>query len=172
MLHCSKALVFSSATTPGGYHMVNKAKAGNRTNGTETFESAMKNGPEAFRTGFDKVVKGYEHFFGYGRETMEAYVTAATAAGRGVETLHNEIYAYSRQSVEDSISATKALFATRSVHEALELQTDFVKSAFDAYVGEMSKLSEIVFSTAKDTMGPLQGRVQAWVDVVENSRAA
>jgi phasin family protein len=152
--------------------MVNKAKAGDKTNGTETFESAMKNGSEAFRTGFDKVVKGYDHFFGYGRDTIEAYVKAANAAGKGVESLHNEIYTYSKQSVEDSISAAKALFATKSVHEALELQTDFVKSAFDAYVGEVSKLSEIVFSTAKDTIGPLQGRVQAWVDVVENTRAA
>jgi phasin family protein len=152
--------------------MVNKAKAGERTATTETFDSAMKNGSEAFRTSFDKVVKGYDHFFGYGRDTMEAYVKAANAAGKGVENLHNEIYTYSRQSVEDSISAAKALFATKSVHEALELQTDFVKSAFDAYVGEVSKLSEIMFSTAKDTIGPLQGRVQAWVDVVENTRAA
>lgn len=152
--------------------MVNKTKAGDRTNGTETFESAMKNGSDAFKTGFDKVVKGYDNFFGYGRETVEAYVKAANAAGKGVETLHNEIYAYSKQSVEDSISAAKALFATKSVHEALELQSDFVKSAFDAYVGEVSKLSEIVFSTAKDTMGPIQGRIQAWVDVVENARTA
>ena len=33
---------------------------------------------------------------------------AANVAGKGAETLHNEIYAYSKQSIEDSIAATKA----------------------------------------------------------------
>jgi phasin family protein len=103
---------------------------------------------------------------------MEAYVNAANVAGKGVETINGEIYAYSKQSFEDSVSAAKAMFGSKSVHEAFELQTDFVKSAFDAYVSEVTKLSEIALSTAKDAISPLQGRVQAWVDVVENTRAA
>jgi phasin family protein len=156
--------------------MVNaKVKSGEKVNGVEAaeaVETAFKNGSEAFKSNFDKMVKGYDRFFGFGRETMEAYVKAANAAGKGVETIHGEIYAYSKQSFEDSVSAAKALFGTRSVHEAFELQTDFVKSAFDAYVSEMTKLSEIAFSTAKDAVSPLQGRVQAWVDVVETTRAA
>jgi phasin family protein len=153
--------------------MVNaKMKNGEKINGTEAVETAIKTGSEAFKTNFDKVVKGYDRFFGYGKETMEAYVKAANVAGKGVETIHGEIYAYSRQSFEDSVSAAKALFGTRSVHEAFELQTDFVKSAFDAYVSEVTKLTEIAFSTAKDAVTPLQSRVQAWVDVVETTRAA
>ena len=131
----------------------------------------MKNGSEAFKTGFEKAVRSYDNIFGYSRETVEAYVKAANAAGKGVETLHNELYSYSKQSVEDSISATRALFASKSVHEALELQTDFVKSSFDAYVGQMTKLSEIMFSATKEAISPLQGRVQAWVEIVESARA-
>lgn len=153
--------------------MVNsKMRAGEKMEHAETVDAAMKNGSEAFKTGFDKMVKGYDRFFGYGRETVEAYVKAANAAGKGVETIHGEIYAYSKQSVEDSISAAKAVFGSKSIHEAFELQTDFVKSAFDAYVGEVTKLSEIAFSTAKDAMGPLQGRMQAWTETVESARAA
>jgi phasin family protein len=153
--------------------MVNaKMKSGERINGTEAVETALKNGSEAFKTNIDKMVKGYDRFFGYGRETVEAYVKAANVAGKGVETIHGEIYAYSKQSFEDSVSVAKAVFGSKSVHEAFELQTDFVKSAFEAYVSELSKISEIAFSTAKDAISPLQGRVQAWVDVVDNTRAA
>ncbi|HEY3636607.1 MAG TPA: phasin family protein [Rhizomicrobium sp.] len=153
--------------------MVNaKMKNGEKINGTEAVETAIKNGSEAFKMNFDKVTKGYDRVFGYGKETMEAYVKAANVAGKGVETINGEIYAYSKQSFEDSVSAAKALFSTKSVHEAFELQTDFVKSAFDAYVSEVTKLSEIAFSTAKEAISPLQGQVQAWVDVVETTRAA
>jgi phasin family protein len=164
---------FRSAHTNDEVMDMAKAKlAGEKINGTETIEAAMKNGSEALKTGFEKVAKNYDHFVGYGRETVEAYMKAANVAGKGVETLQSEIYTFSKQSVEESIAATKALMGTKSIHEAFELQTDFAKSAFDSYVGQMTKLSEIVFSTAKDAFEPLQGRVQAWVEVVESSRAA
>jgi phasin family protein len=153
--------------------MATKTKtAGEKIDGTEGSETAIKTGSEAFKTGFDKAVKNYDQFLGYGKETVEAYMKAANAAGKGVETLHTELYAYSKQSVEDSISATKALLGSKSAHEAFELQSDFAKSAFDTYVSQMTKLSEIVSSAAKETFQPLQGRVQAWVEIVQSSRAA
>jgi len=58
------------------------------------------------------------------------------------------------------------------VHEAFELQSDFAKAAFNAYVGEMTKLSELFVATTKEAIEPLQGRVQAWVEVVQTARAA
>ncbi len=153
--------------------MATKAKAaGEKINGTETIETAMKNGSEALKAGFEKAVKNYDHFLGYGKETVEAYMKAANAAGKGAETLHNEIYTYSKQSVEDSIAATKAVLGSKSVHEAFELQTDFAKTAFDAYVSQATKISEIFMSATKQTFEPLQGRVQAWVEIVQSSRAA
>lgn len=153
--------------------MATKAKAtGEKINGAEGIETVMKNGSEAFKASFEKAVKSYDHFLGYGKETVEAYMKAANAAGKGAETIHNEIYAYSKQSVEDTIAATKAVLGSKSAHEAFELQTDFAKSAFDTYVGQVTKLNELFISTAKETFEPLQGRVQAWVEVVQSARAA
>lgn len=146
--------------------------AGEKIDGGETIETAIKNGSEAFKTGFDKLTKNYDQLLSYGRDTMEAYMKAANAAGKGVETLQSELYTFSKQSLEDSMTATKALMGSKSIHEAFELQSDFAKSSFNSYVGQMSKLSEIMMSAAKDAFVPLQGRVQAWVEVVESSRAA
>lgn len=149
-----------------------KAKAaGEKINGTETIETAFKNGSEAFKTGFEKVARNYDQFLSYGRDTVEAYMKAANAAGKGVETWQSEFYSFSKQTMEDSIAATKALLGSKSIHEAFELQSDFAKSAFDSYVGQVTKLNEIALSAAKDAFEPFQGRVQAWVDVVESARA-
>lgn len=137
----------------------------------EGMENVMKNGAEALKTGFEKAAKSYDHFLGYGKETVEAYTKAANVAAKGAETLHNEIFAYSKQSMEDTMAATKALLATKSVHEAFELQSDFAKTAFDTYVAQMTKLGEIMANTTKDSFAPIQGRVQAWVDTVQNTRA-
>jgi phasin family protein len=153
--------------------MAKNKTAGAKINGAaQTAETTFKNGAEALKTGFEKAVKNYDHFLGYGKETVEAYVKAANAAGKGAETINGEIYAFSKHSIEESIAATKAILGSKSVHEAIEVQTDFAKTAFDAYVGQMTKLTQLFTVTSKETFAPLQGRVQAWVEVVQNKRAA
>jgi phasin family protein len=132
----------------------------------------MKNGTEAFKDGFEKAAKAYDHFLGFGKETVEAYLKAANAAGKGFETYQSEMFAFTKQSVEDSLAVTKAVLGARSVHEAIETQSGFAKTAFDTYVGEVNRLNEIALSTAKETFEPIQGRIQAWVEVVQSSRAA
>jgi phasin family protein len=138
----------------------------------DTAETVVKNGAEAFKSGFESAVKGYDRVLGFGKETVEAYVKAANAAGKGVETLQNEVYLFSKQSIEESLAATKAVLGAKSAHEAFEIQSDFAKSVFDAYVGQLNRVNEIVLSASKETFEPIQGRVQAWVDVVQSARAA
>jgi len=153
--------------------MAKNKMAGEKTmDAAEGMESTMKNGADAAKMGFEKVVNGYGQFLGYGKETVEAYAKAANVAAKGAETLNNEIFAYSKQSMEDTIAQTKALMATKSVHEAFELQADFAKTAFETYVSQMTKFSEIFVSTTKNSFAPIQGRVQAWVDTVQTVRAA
>ena len=151
-----------------------KAKtAGEKINGTtETIENAFKTGTEALKANFDKAVKGYDQLLGFQKDTVEAYVKAANVAGKGAETLHGEIVAYSKQAIEGSIANAKAVMASKSAHEAFELQSGFAKSAFEAYVAQMTKLGELMVATSKESFAPIQGRVQAWVDVVQSARAA
>ena len=137
-----------------------------------TAETTFKTGTDAIKAGFEKAVAGYDSVLGYGKDTAEAYMKSATVAGKGIESINSELYSYSKESIEESIAAGKAILGSKSIHEAFELQTDFAKSAFEAYVGQLTKFSELFTSTTKDTFAPLQGRVQAWVEVVQSARAA
>lgn len=153
--------------------MATKAKTASvKLETPESIEAAMKTGTAALKNGFEKAVQGYDQFFSYGKDTVEACLKSANVAGKGAETLHNEIYSFSKQAIEDQVSATKALMGTKSIQEAFALQTDFAKSAFDAYIGEMTKLGELMTATTKEAVEPLQGRVQAWVDAVQSARVA
>ena len=139
---------------------------------TASAETALESGAAALKTGLEKALKGYDAVLGYGKDTAEAVMKSATVAGKGVETINSEIYSYSKQSIEDTVAATKAVMGSKSVHEAFEFQTDFAKSAFEAYVAELSKLSELTTAATKEAFAPFKGRVQAWLDVVQNTRAA
>ena len=139
---------------------------------TATAESALENGAAALKTGLEKALKGYDAFVGYGKETADAVTKSATVAGKGIESINSEIYSYSKQSIEDAVSASKAVMGSKSVHEAFEFQTDFAKSAFESYVAELSKISELATAYSKDVYAPFKGRVQAWLDVVQTARVA
>jgi phasin family protein len=133
-------------------------------------ETVAKNGADAFKNGFEKGVKGYDQALGFSKETVEAYLKAANAAGKGVETFQNEMYLFSKHSVEETIAATKAVLGAKSVHEAIEIQSDFAKSAFDTYVGQVNRMNEIMLSVTKEAFEPIQGRIQAWAEVVQTAR--
>ncbi len=139
---------------------------------TATAESALESGAAALKTGLEKALKSYDVFVGYGKDTAEAVMKSATVAGKGVETINSEIYSYSKQSIEETVAATKAVMGSKSIHEAFEFQSDFAKSAFESYVAQLSKISELSTAAAKDSFAPFKGRMQAWLDVVQTTRAA
>jgi phasin family protein len=146
-----------------------------KTAGEKDFATAEINfnaGADALKAGFDKAIAGYDSVVGYGKDTAEALIKSATVAGKGAESLHNEIYAYTKLSMEDSIAAGKAILGAKSVHEAVELQTGFAKAAFENYVAELTKFNQLFTATAKESFAPLQGRAQAWVATVQANTAA
>jgi phasin family protein len=136
------------------------------TNGAENFETALHTGAEAVKDGFEKAAKGYEQLVTFGKDTAEAVLKSANAAGKGIETFNGEVFAYTRKSVEESVSATKAILAAKSVDEAIQLQTEFGKNAFETYVDELAKFGDLALAFARESAEPLQARVSAFVSLV------
>ena len=136
---------------------------------TEDVETAVNDGTQSLKTGLDKALRNYDRLVGVGKQTAAAMGQSATAAGKGAESLHDEFYAYSKRSIDNSVAAATALFRTKSQAEAFELQGNFAKSAFEAYADEIAKLSEIALSTARGSFEPLKARAEAWMEVVQNA---
>ena len=137
------------------------------TNGAETIETALHTGAEAVKDSFEKAVKGYDQIVTFGKDTAEAVLKSANAAGKGVETINSEVFAYARKSVEESMSATKAIMSAKSVDQAMQLQTEFSKSLFETYVDELAKFGDLALAVTRDAASPLQARVSAFVDLVK-----
>lgn len=140
------------------------AKTKTATNGAETIETALHTGAEAMKDGFEKVTKGYDQFMSFGKDNADAMMKAASVAGKAFETFNGEVFAYARKSLEEGMAATKAVMSAKSLDEALQLQSEFGKSAFQGYVDEMTKLGEIAMTVAKDTAMPLQARASAFAE--------
>ena len=140
-------------------------------NGPETIEAALKTSTDAVKDGFEKATKSYEQLMAFSKETAEALLKAANTTGKGIETINTEVFSYSRQSVEEGVAVTKAVLASKTLQEVLEIQSDYAKTAFETYVAQLTKLRELAMGTAKAASEPIQARVAAFADFVQAAAA-
>jgi hypothetical protein len=136
----------------------------------EAVENVMKSGNEAMKNGLETWTKAYERFAGFGKENVEAYLQSATAVAKAFERINPEAFSFSKQQVEDGIAAFRAVSGAKSVHEAFEVQSDFAKSALDAYIAQATKINDLVMDAAKQAVEPLNARFSAFAEAAKEVR--
>jgi phasin family protein len=142
--------------------------------GAETLQTTVEQfttaGNKAFKDSVEKSLAAFGELNTHSKKNLEAVVASVTAATKGVETLGAHAMAYSKKSMDDNVAAAKTLATAKSVQEVVELQTTFAKTAFEAYVAEMNKMTEIVAASFKDSLSPINERVTALVERVQAAR--
>ncbi|HRD45764.1 MAG TPA: TIGR01841 family phasin [Caulobacter sp.] len=135
-----------------------------------TVEQFTTAGNQAFKDNVEKSLAALNEVNAYSKKNLEAVVASVTAATKGAEALGAQVMAFSKKSMEDQVSAAKALAGAKSVQEAVELQTAWVKSAMEGYLAEASKMGETVASSVKDSVKPLNERVTATVEKLQAAK--
>ena len=133
-------------------------------------EKMQAAGAQAFREGVDKSVASMTELNAHGKKTLEAMVESATAAQKGVEVLSQHALAYSKKTWEENVAAAQSMAQARSVQELIELQTTWAKSATETYLSEVTKMTDVVTASVKDTFRPLNERVTASVEKFQAAR--
>ena len=128
---------------------------------TEAFDTVSLASSEAVRENFDRGVAALSEASAFGKQNFEAWLASATAAQKGFETLSARTVAFQKQALENHVTAAKSLMTSKSVQEFAEKQNEYVKGAFEAYVAEVTEVSELVQGLAKDALQPINERVNA-----------
>ena len=134
--------------------------------GEDAMDTAVLTGAEAIKDGFEKAVKNYDQLMAFGKDNAEAVLKSANAAGKGLETINSEVFAYSRKFIEDGVTAAKAVLSAKTFEEAFQLQGEYGKALFQTQVDEAAKLGELALTAARDTAEPLQARAGAVAELV------
>jgi phasin family protein len=125
---------------------------------------------QAFKDAVDKSLTAMNEINAQSKSTLEALVASATAAGKGAETLGAQAVAYSKKSMDDHIAAARSLTAAKSIQEAFELQTAWAKSALEGYLAEVTRASDTMTASVKETLTPLNARFTAAVEAFQAAR--
>ena len=139
-------------------------------NATAQAEKVQAAGAHAFREGLDRTTASLSEMSVEGKQNLEAVVASATAAQKGAEALSAQALSYSKTSWETGVAAAQSLAKARSVQELIELQTSYTKSAMEVYLAEVTKATEILTSSVKDSFKPINERVTATVEKFQAAR--
>jgi hypothetical protein len=99
---------------------------------------------------------GFESIQILGKDNTDAVLKSANAVSKGFQAIAAEAAEYSKKSIDAGTSAIERMIGAGSIDKAVEVQSDFVRSAYEGYVGQVAKISEIVTDMAKGAYQPYE----------------
>lgn len=124
--------------------------------------------PESFKEGYEKFAEGISTFADFQKESLNAIMASAGAFTKGFEKLTAEQTAFSKAAFEETVANVKTASSAKSLNDAVELNSKFVRTSIEKNLGQINKVADICSETAKDSVEPLTTR---YSDLVEKIQA-
>ena len=110
----------------------------------------------ASRAGRDDMVKNFEDLQQVSKDNVDVTLKAMGALSKGTQAIAVEVADYSKKAFEDGTAALEKLFGVKSFDKAIEVQTEYAKTAYEGFVAKASKIGELYADLAKETYKPFE----------------
>ncbi len=90
----------------------------------------------------------------FGDSSMDMAFGPLGAWTKGAQAIAVEVVDYSKKSAESAAAAWERLMGTQSLEKAIEVQTEYLKSSYEDFIAEASKLGELYVDLAAETYKP------------------
>jgi hypothetical protein len=108
------------------------------------------------RAGKVTMIKNFEDLQQVGKENMEVALKSMGALSKGSQAIAVEVADYSKKTFEESAATLEKLFGVKSLDKAIELQTEYAKTAYEGFVAKANKIGELYAELAKETYRPFE----------------
>ncbi len=127
--------------------------------GAEKAQSTMQAGSAQAEKMAGGMIKAAEDAAEFGRGNLEAMTRAAQAYAAGAQDLGRQTFALMQSLGEHAMENARAVAGCRSVKEATELQSSYLRQAMERMMGEGARLQETGYRLAEQTAAPIAQRV-------------
>ena len=90
------------------------------------------------------------------KENTDIAVKNFNTVSKSVQAIAVEVADYSKKSFEQSTAAVEKLFGAKTLDKAIEVQSDYFKTAYEGFVAEATKIGELYTDLAKETYKPIE----------------
>jgi phasin family protein len=92
----------------------------------------------------------------FGKQQFEAATAATTTFSKGLQEIAAETTDYSKKAIAANTTVVEKLLGAKSIETAIQIQTDFAKSAYEGFVAQATKFGEIYAKLAKEAFKPIE----------------
>ncbi len=116
------------------------------------------------KEGVQKAMKSAEELMAFSQGNIEAFMKSSQIWTSGMQDLSRQMAATAQASFEETMSTFKALSGTKSLKDAVDLQTSLARSAMEKTVSESGRLTDASFKLAEQALAPITARVTMAVE--------
>ena len=95
------------------------------------------------------------------KEAMDTALKGYSEVAKGFQAIAAETAEYSKKSFQDTVTHMETLAGAKSFETVFELQGNFVKSSYESFVSEATKMGEMYADLAKTVYKPYEAPVAA-----------
>ena len=103
------------------------------------------------------MLKNFEDIQKLGKDNVDVCMKQFGSVSKGWQAIATEFADYSKKSFEDGSAALEKLVGAKSLETAVEVQSNYVKTAYEGFVAEATKLGELYTDLAKESYKPFEG---------------
>ncbi len=101
----------------------------------------------------------YEDFSKYGKEFADSGLKSLAFLSKGAQAIAVEAGDYTKKSIEAGSAHVEKLLSAKSLDKVIELQSDFARQSYEAFVAEFGKIGELYAELTKDAYKPFESIV-------------
>jgi hypothetical protein len=111
----------------------------------------------AGRNEVSSMLKNFEDFQKLGKDNVDVAMKQFGSVQKGWQAIATEFADYSKKSFEDSSATFEKLLGAKTLETAVEIQTEYAKSAYESFVAEATKIGGLYTDLAKESYKPFEG---------------
>jgi hypothetical protein len=91
------------------------------------------------------------------KDNIDAMTRSFGVMPKAVQAMAAEMAEYSKRSFENGAKAMQTLLAVKSLDKAMEVQSEYAKTAYEDYTAQVTKLGQLYSELAKEAFKPHEG---------------
>ena len=95
----------------------------------------------------------------FSKDNVDAALKSFGVVSKGAQAIAVETADFAKKSFEQSTAVFEKLAGAKTLDKAIEIHTDFLKTTYEGFVAQSTKLGELYTSLAKDAFKPYEGLV-------------
>lgn len=95
----------------------------------------------------------------FGKEFVDNGLKNFAAISKSAQAIAAEATEYTKKSFETGTATFEKVMSSGSVEKAVEIQTDYARQAYEGFVAEATKLSELYADLAKVAYKPFESAI-------------